>query len=177
MHTLNYFQECRDGSPCSHQHAAVLHFQKASLNYLPTTHLAARQQLAYIALGRKQKKAYNSMHPMVKNMMKNTIQIHLRIPLVVLIFLLHAGPPVVVDLKLQMQCDPQLASGVLKFADRYFKMHRNKTHAPACLCIPSLWVELWWWNSSQWKGGYLVQRKVDTNSGDSRRTTKGEVQR
>jgi len=50
---------------------------------------------------------------------------------------------VVVDLKLQIQCDPQLASGVLKFADRYFKMRRNKTHTPACLCIPSLWVELW----------------------------------
>ena len=46
----------RDGSPCSHQHAGILHYQKASLNYIPTMHPAARQKLAYIALGDKVEK-------------------------------------------------------------------------------------------------------------------------
>ena len=30
---------------------------------------------------------------------------------------------------MRMECDPQLASGIQMFTDRYFKMRRNKTHA------------------------------------------------
>jgi len=147
----------RDGSPCSHQHAVVLHFQKASLNYIPTMHPAARQQLAYIALGEKAEKSlqfYASIgqkhdEEQNPNALEDTV----------------GGPDfsapcwstirdggkdeveesedakdnqlqklsteldeVVADLKQQIQCDPQLASGVLKFTDRYFKMRRNRTH-------------------------------------------------
>ena len=42
-----------DGSPCSHQLAVALHFQKASLNCIPTLHPSSRRLLAYIALGKE----------------------------------------------------------------------------------------------------------------------------
>lgn len=41
----------KDGSPCSHQAAVVLHYHHKSLNFIPTMHAPSRKQLAYIALG------------------------------------------------------------------------------------------------------------------------------
>jgi len=147
----------RDGSPCSHQHAVVLHFQKASLNYIPTMHPAARQQLAYIALGEKAEKSlqfYASIgqkhdEEQNPNALEDTVGgLDFSAPCWSTIRdggkdeveesedakdnqlqkLSTELDEVVADLKQQIQCDPQLASGVLKFTDRYFKMRRNRTH-------------------------------------------------
>ncbi|XP_065889230.1 uncharacterized protein [Dysidea avara] len=41
----------KDGSPCSHQAAVVLHYHHKSLNFIPTMHAPSRKQLAYIAIG------------------------------------------------------------------------------------------------------------------------------
>ena len=43
----------KDGSPCSHQGAIVLHFHHKALNFIPTMHASSRKQLAYIALGNR----------------------------------------------------------------------------------------------------------------------------
>ena len=42
-----------DGSPCSHQAAVAINFQKFSLNFIPIMHPEARKLMAYIALGEK----------------------------------------------------------------------------------------------------------------------------
>ena len=43
----------KDGSPCSHQGAIILHFHHKALNFIPTMHASSRRQLAYIALGNR----------------------------------------------------------------------------------------------------------------------------
>ena len=43
----------KDGSPCRHQGAIVLHFHHKALNFIPTMHASSRGQLAYIALGNR----------------------------------------------------------------------------------------------------------------------------
>ena len=43
----------KDGSPCSHQGAIVLHFHHKALNFIPTMHASSRKQLSYIALGNR----------------------------------------------------------------------------------------------------------------------------
>ena len=45
-----------DGSPCSHQAAVVIHYEKASINCIPTLIPAIRQIYARIALGDKTEK-------------------------------------------------------------------------------------------------------------------------
>ena len=148
----------RDGSPCSHQHAVILHYQKASLNYIPTMHPAARQKLAYIALGDKVEKRlqfYTSIgqkHDEAQN--PNTVEDTVGGPDFTascwssicdgakdddnhdedaqdnhMQKLTTDLDEVVADLKTQMESDPHLASGVQKFTERYLKMRRNK-HMP-----------------------------------------------
>ena len=82
----------RDGSLCSHQHSVILHFQKASLNYIPTLHPAARQQLAFITLGDKAEKSLKFYASVGRSMMKHNIPRELRMLLVHPTFLLLVGP-------------------------------------------------------------------------------------
>lgn len=51
-------QNGRDGSPCSHQAAIILHFHHQSLNFIPTMHAPSRKQLAYLSLGNKSLELY-----------------------------------------------------------------------------------------------------------------------
>ena len=46
----------KNGSPCSHQAAIVLHYNIESVNFVPTLHPSLRQDIAFLALGNKASK-------------------------------------------------------------------------------------------------------------------------
>ena len=43
----------KNGSPCSHQAAIVLHYNIELVNFVPTLHPSLRQDIAFLALGNK----------------------------------------------------------------------------------------------------------------------------